>query len=83
MNTNLRIWYLITIKLHFAFDVSLSQLGPFILKYHNILYLKRNSTLFINNEKLCPSKFAWQEGYGAFSYSQSHIKNVYQYIQNQ
>ena len=27
--------------------------------------------------------FAWQEGFGAFSYSQSHIDNVYQYILNQ
>jgi hypothetical protein len=28
-------------------------------------------------------KFAWQEGYGVFSYSHSQIENVYQYIANQ
>lgn len=45
--------------------------------------LKRSSSLFINNEKLCMGKFSWQEGYGAFTYSRSHIDNVYRYIQNQ
>ncbi len=45
--------------------------------------LKRSSSLFIKNEKLCSSKFSWQEGYGAFTYSKSHIDNVYKYIQNQ
>jgi hypothetical protein len=29
------------------------------------------------------SKFAWQDGYGAFSYSHSHIGAVMKYIQNQ
>ena len=28
-------------------------------------------------------KFEWQEGYGAFSYSKSHVQNVINYIQNQ
>ena len=28
-------------------------------------------------------KFSWQEGYGAFSYSHSHIERVYDYILNQ
>jgi putative transposase len=32
---------------------------------------------------LTPGKFAWQEGYAAFSYSHSHIQNVYNYILNQ
>ena len=27
--------------------------------------------------------FAWQEGYGAFSYAKSQISNVVEYIQNQ
>lgn len=34
-------------------------------------------------KKLSPSKFNWQEGYGAFSYSRSHIDAVYNYILNQ
>ena len=45
--------------------------------------IKRNSSLFINKEKLCKGKFAWQEGYGGFTYSRSQLDNVYNYIQNQ
>ena len=28
-------------------------------------------------------KFQWQEGYGAFSVSQSHVEQVHRYILNQ
>jgi putative transposase len=45
--------------------------------------IKSNSTNFINERKLVKNKFQWQEGYGAFSYSHSHINNVYNYILNQ
>lgn len=45
--------------------------------------VKNNSSNFINDNKLVKGKFSWQEGYGAFSYSHSHIKNVYNYIMNQ
>ncbi len=45
--------------------------------------IKRSTSLFINNEKLCPGKFAWQEGYGGFTYSRSQLDNVYNYILNQ
>ena len=45
--------------------------------------IKNNSSKFINNHHLSKGKFAWQEGYGAFSYSHSHIENVYNYILNQ
>ena len=45
--------------------------------------LKNNSSNFINERKLVKGKFQWQEGYGAFSYSQSHINKVYDYILNQ
>ena len=45
--------------------------------------LKNNSSKFVNENKLSPSKFNWQEGYGAFSYSRSHIDAVYNYILNQ
>ena len=33
-------------------------------------------------EKWYPT-FRWQEGYGAFSYSKSHVENVIRYIKNQ
>ncbi|MEK7818446.1 MAG: IS200/IS605 family transposase [Bacteroidota bacterium] len=45
--------------------------------------IKNNSSNFINNKKFVKGKFSWQEGYGAFSYSHTHIQNVYQYILNQ
>lgn len=45
--------------------------------------IKNNSSKFINDNRLVKGKFSWQEGYGAFSYSHSHIKNVYNYILNQ
>ncbi|HEX4877938.1 MAG TPA: IS200/IS605 family transposase [Chitinophagaceae bacterium] len=45
--------------------------------------IKANSSNFINEKKWIKGKFAWQEGYGAFSYSHSHINNVYNYILNQ
>jgi putative transposase len=45
--------------------------------------IKNNSSNFINEQKFLKGKFAWQEGYGAFSYAHSQIENVYQYILKQ
>jgi len=45
--------------------------------------IKNNSTNFINDNKFLKGKFSWQDGYGAFSYSHSHIERVYNYISNQ
>ena len=45
--------------------------------------VKTESSKWINSQKLTPSKFAWQEGYGAFSYSRSHLPRVIRYIQQQ
>ena len=58
-------------------------LNPNISISDTVHDLKRSSSLFINQTKLCKSRFNWQEGYGAFSYSRTHIKNVFRYIQNQ
>lgn len=44
---------------------------------------KNNSSNFVNAHKFVKGKFSWQEGYGAFSYSHSHIGQVYDYILNQ
>jgi putative transposase len=38
---------------------------------------------WINNKQFTPSTFRWQEGYGAFSYSRSHVQPVTDYIMNQ
>lgn len=45
--------------------------------------VKNNTSNFINEKKFVKGRFSWQEGYGAFSYSHSHIESVYQYILNQ
>jgi putative transposase len=44
--------------------------------------VKTESSKWIKENKLCKS-FAWQEGFGAFSYSKSHVPEVIRYIQNQ
>lgn len=45
--------------------------------------IKNNSSKFINEHHFVMGRFAWQEGYGAFSYGQSQIDTVYNYILNQ
>lgn len=45
--------------------------------------IKAGSSNFINDNKWVLSKFNWQEGYGAFSYSRSQIGKVANYIDNQ
>ena len=45
--------------------------------------VKSESSKWINNQKITPGKFAWQDGYGAFSYSKSHLPQVIRYIQHQ
>ncbi len=45
--------------------------------------VKRASTLWIKERHLVDGNFAWQEGFGAFSYSKSHVSKVVAYIQNQ
>lgn len=45
--------------------------------------VKKSSNIFINENKLSIDTFNWQEGYGAFSYSHSHVDNVYKYVMNQ
>ena len=45
--------------------------------------VKAKSSKYINDHSLAKSRFEWQEGYGVFSYSQSHVDKVFKYIQNQ
>jgi putative transposase len=45
--------------------------------------VKAKSSKYINDYSLTPERFEWQEGYGVFSYSRSHIDRIYKYIQNQ
>jgi REP element-mobilizing transposase RayT len=45
--------------------------------------IKGSSSKWINDKKLVNGKFSWQEGYGAFSYSKSHLTQVCNYIEQQ
>jgi len=45
--------------------------------------VKSISSGFINEKKFIKGKFNWQHGFGAFSYSHSHIDRVVKYVLNQ
>jgi REP element-mobilizing transposase RayT len=45
--------------------------------------IKSMSSTFVNEKKWLRGKFRWQEGFGAFSYSHSHIDRVVKYIHDQ
>jgi REP element-mobilizing transposase RayT len=45
--------------------------------------VKKASNEFIKEKKFTPFAFDWQAGYGAFSYSRSHMDAVCKYILNQ
>ena len=45
--------------------------------------IKGDSSKWINNKRLIKSRFSWQEGYGAFSYSKTDLPEVIRYINNQ
>ncbi|HTF05911.1 MAG TPA: IS200/IS605 family transposase [Bacteroidia bacterium] len=45
--------------------------------------IKKASTNFINQRGFIQHKFQWQEGYGSFSYAESQVKTVVNYILNQ
>ena len=48
-----------------------------------IQVVKSESTKWINDNNLTHQKFAWQDSFGAFSYSKSDVPAVIRYIQNQ
>ena len=45
--------------------------------------IKSNSSKWINEKEFIQGKFQWQEGFGAFSCSQSQLDIVIKYIENQ
>jgi putative transposase len=45
--------------------------------------VKRNSSLWINENRLVRGKFSWQEGFGVFSYGKSQISRIANYIEQQ
>jgi hypothetical protein len=51
--------------------------------YKYITGIVQNNKHWINKKGFIKGKFIWQESYGAFSYSHSHIDRVVKYIINQ
>jgi REP element-mobilizing transposase RayT len=56
---------------------------PTILISDFVKEIKVESNEFINSKNWVKGKFSWQEGYGVFSYSHSHIDAVVKYVLNQ
>jgi REP element-mobilizing transposase RayT len=47
-----------------------------VMRISDLIRVKNNSTNFINGKGRLNQKFSWQEGYGAFSYSESGYGKV-------
>ncbi len=58
-------------------------LKPDIAPSDLIRDIKAGSTNHINEQKWVGCRFSWQEGFGAFSVSQSNLQSVIEYIRNQ
>lgn len=57
--------------------------NPKIAITDTIKQIKGASSYMINQEGITEQKFAWQNGYGVFSISDSHIDRLINYIKNQ
>jgi putative transposase len=45
--------------------------------------IKGGSSKWINDKKFIKGRFSWQEGYGAFTYGKSQLRQVIEYIERQ
>ncbi|MEO6132744.1 MAG: transposase [Saprospiraceae bacterium] len=61
----------------------LTKIHPTIAPAFLIKDIKINSNGVIKNKKLFPDFPGWQDGYGAFTYSNNALPNLIQYVQNQ
>jgi putative transposase len=62
---------------------ALLVLPPTLPSSKAIQFLKGSSSKWINDTGVVEERFAWQEGYGAFSVSASQTGDVVRYIKNQ
>jgi REP element-mobilizing transposase RayT len=58
-------------------------LKPSIAISDLVIDIKNNSSKFVNERGFIKTKFQWQEGYGVFSYANSQVESVFNYILNQ
>jgi REP element-mobilizing transposase RayT len=61
----------------------LAKIKPAISIADILKLIKSNSSKWLNDEKVPGRSFAWQEGYAAFSVSESQVDAVRRYIRNQ
>lgn len=61
----------------------LTRLKPNVSVSDLLRDLKANSSKWVNEEILRIRKFGWQDGYAAFSVSESQVPRVRKYIQSQ
>jgi len=61
----------------------LVSIKPVVCIADAIRNIKSFSSRFINENRLTNKHFEWQTGYGAFSYGQSQIDHLKEYIANQ
>jgi putative transposase len=64
--------------IHLAFSMK-----PSVKVSDLVRVIKTNSSKWINEQKILEQEFAWQRGFGAFSYGQSQIDELVRYIDNQ
>jgi REP element-mobilizing transposase RayT len=61
----------------------LAKFKPTMSISEMLKHIKGNSSKWMNEEKMQMRKFGWQDGYAAFSVSESQIVAVRRYIQEQ
>jgi REP element-mobilizing transposase RayT len=61
----------------------LTKIKPAIAVSEMLAKIKANSSKWLNDHKMKMRKFGWQEGYGAFTVSESQVPTVREYIRNQ
>jgi REP element-mobilizing transposase RayT len=61
----------------------LAKIKPAISVSDMLGKIKANSSKWVNDHKMKMRKFGWQEGYAAFSVSESQVPAVREYIRNQ
>lgn len=57
--------------------------GPTLTIADLVRHIKQATSIWVKEKGLAKSTFSWQEGYGAFTYAQSQVKAVVQYVLNQ
>jgi REP element-mobilizing transposase RayT len=61
----------------------LAKFKPVVAVSQMLAKIKANSSKWINETKKIATRFSWQEGFAAFSVSESQVPTVREYIRNQ